>query len=89
MYNLNNSVRVSNIYSNPTYTPLATGKGTLATDRSEEHNAVALFSQDEIEVGRFRFLAGIRYDQIDIDSTNNINKKLLLKMIMQFLQELE
>lgn len=75
MYNLNNSVRVSNIYSNPTYTPLATGKGTLATDRSEEHNAVALFSQDEIEVGRFRFLAGIRYDQIDIDSTNNINKK--------------
>lgn len=75
MYNLNNSVRVSNIYSNPTYTPLATGKGTLATDRSEEHNAIALFSQDEIEVGRFRFLAGIRYDQIDIDSTNNINKK--------------
>ena len=75
MYNLNNSVRVSNICSNPTYTPLATGKGTLATDRSEEHNAVALFSQDEIEVGRFRFLAGIRYDQIDIDSTNNINKK--------------
>jgi iron complex outermembrane recepter protein len=75
MYNLNNSVRVSNIYSNPTYTTLATGKGTLSTDRSEEHNAIALFSQDEIEVGKFRFLAGVRYDQIDIDSTNNINKK--------------
>lgn len=75
MYNLNNSVRVSNIYSNPTYTTLATGKGTLVTDRSEEHNAIALFSQDEIEVGKFRFLAGVRYDQIDIDSTNNINKK--------------
>ena len=75
MYNLNNSVRVSNIYSNPTYTTLATGKGTLSTDRSEEHNAIALFSQDEIEVGKFRFLAGVRYDQIDIDSTNNIDKK--------------
>lgn len=75
MYNLNNSVRVSNIYSNPTYTTLATGKGTLSTDRSEEHNAIALFSQDEIEVGKFRFLTGVRYDQIDIDSTNNINKK--------------
>jgi iron complex outermembrane receptor protein len=75
MYNLNNSVRVSNIYSNPTYTTLATGKGTLSTDRTEEHNAIALFSQDEIEVGKFRFLAGVRYDQIDIDSTNNINKK--------------
>ena len=75
IYNLNNSVRVSNIYSNPTYTTLATGKGTLSTDRSEEHNAIALFSQDEIEVGKFRFLTGVRYDQIDIDSTNNINKK--------------
>lgn len=75
MYNLNNSVRVSNIYSNPTYTTLATGKGSLVTDRSEEHNAIALFSQDEIEVGKFRFLTGVRYDQIDIDSTNNINKK--------------
>lgn len=75
MYNLNNSVRVSNIYSNPTYTTLATGKGTLSTDRSEEHNAIALFSQDEIDVGKFRFLTGVRYDQIDIDSTNNINKK--------------
>lgn len=75
MYNLNNSVRVSNIYSNSTYTTLATGKGTLSTDRTEEHNAIALFSQDEIEVGKFRFLAGVRYDQIDIDSTNNINKK--------------
>ena len=75
MYNLNNSVRVSNIYSNPTYTTLATGKGSLITDRSEEHNAIALFSQDEIEVGKFRFLTGVRYDQIDIDSTNNINKK--------------
>ena len=75
MYNLNNSVRVSNIYSNSTYTTLATGKGTLSTDRSEEHNAIALFSQDEIEVGKFRFLAGVRYDQIDIDSTNNIDKK--------------
>jgi iron complex outermembrane receptor protein len=75
MYNLNNSVRVSNIYSNPIYTTLATGKGTLSTDRSEEHNAIALFSQDEIEVGKFRFLTGVRYDQIDIDSTNNINKK--------------
>lgn len=75
MYNLNNSVRVSNIYSNPTYTTLATGKGSLVTDRSEEHNAIALFSQDEIEVGKFRFLTGVRYDQIDIDSINNINKK--------------
>ena len=75
MYNLNNSVRVSNIYSNPTYTTLVTGKGTLSTDRSEEHNSIALFSQDEIEVGKFRFLAGVRYDQIDIDSTNNIDKK--------------
>jgi iron complex outermembrane receptor protein len=75
MYNLNNSVRVSNIFSNPTYTTLATGKGTLSSDRTEEHNAIALFSQDEIEVGKFRFLAGVRYDQIDIDSTNNINKK--------------
>lgn len=76
MYNLNNSVRVSNIYSNPTYTTLATGKGSLVTDRSEEHNAIALFSQDEIEVGKFRFLTGVRYDQIDIDSINNINKKI-------------
>lgn len=75
LYNLNNSVRVSNIYSNPTYTTLVTGKGTLSTDRNEEHNAIALFSQDEIEVGDFRFLAGVRYDQIDIDTKNNINKK--------------
>jgi iron complex outermembrane receptor protein len=75
MYNLNNSVRVSNIYSNPTYTTLATGKGTLITDRNEEQTAVALFAQDELEVGNYRFLAGIRYDEVQMDTLNNINKK--------------
>ena len=75
MYNLNNSVRVSNIYSNPTYTTLATGKGTLATDRNEEQKAVALFAQDELEIGNYRLLGGLRYDEVQMDTLNNLNKK--------------
>lgn len=75
MYNLNNSVRVSNIYSNPTYTTLATGKGTLVTDRNEEQKAVALFAQDELEIGNYRLLGGLRYDEVQMDTLNNLNKK--------------
>ncbi len=75
MYNLNNSMRVSNIYSNPIYTTLATGKGSLITDRNEEQKAIALFAQDEIEVNNWRFLTGLRYDEIQMNTLNNINKK--------------
>lgn len=75
MYNLNNSMRVSNIYSNPIYTTLATGKGSLITDRNEEQKAIALFAQDEIEVNNWRFLTGLRYDEIQMNTLNNINNK--------------
>ena len=74
LYNLNNAVRVSNLYTNPTYTTLLTGKGSLTTDRHEKHDAIGLFLQDEIGIGNWRFLTGIRYDEINIDTTNNLNK---------------
>ncbi|CAM3949352.1 TonB-dependent siderophore receptor [Arcobacter cloacae] len=77
MNNLNNSVRISNIYSNPTYTTLLTGRGNLITDRNEEQKSLALFAQDEIEIGNFRFLTGVRYDKIEMDTINNLNKKTL------------
>lgn len=77
MNNLNNSVRISNIYSNPTYTTLLTGRGNLITDRNEDQKSLALFAQDEIEIGNFRFLTGVRYDKIEMDTINNLNKKTL------------
>jgi iron complex outermembrane recepter protein len=71
MYTLNNSVQVDNILSNPTYTVLATGKGTKTTDRLEKQEGTAVFVQDEIALGdSFRLLGGLRYDSVDIEMTN-------------------
>ncbi|RXK12798.1 TonB-dependent siderophore receptor [Halarcobacter mediterraneus] len=69
MYTLNNSVRIDNIYNNPIYTTLATGRGTLSTNKYEEQKGMAFFAQDELAFSdSWRLLLGLRYDEIDMDS---------------------
>ncbi len=68
MYNLNNSVQIDNFNSNPIYTVLAKGKGTLSTDKYEEQRGKALFVQDELAFSdSWRLLLGLRYDEIKMD----------------------
>lgn len=73
MYNLNNSVRVDNFLSKPTYTVLQTGKGTLITDRYEQQKGISLFGQDEVAFGDWRLLGGIRYDEVEMYTLNHLN----------------
>lgn len=66
MYTLNNSLRIDNITSNPKYTTLATGRGTLSADKHEEQKGIALFVQDELSLSEsWRLLVGLRYDEVD------------------------
>ena len=74
MYANNNAVRVDNILSKPTYTVLNSGLGSKTTDRNEKSKGVALFIQDELAYKDFRFLAGLRYDEVIMDNLNYLNK---------------
>lgn len=66
LYNLNNSVRMDNIRGNPSYTTLATGKGTIIKDEHQVQKGIAFFAQDELAFSdSWRLLVGLRYDDID------------------------
>ncbi|NVJ53193.1 MAG: TonB-dependent siderophore receptor [Campylobacteraceae bacterium] len=66
LYNLNNTVRMDNIRTNPTYTTLATGKGTIIKDEHQVQKGMAFFAQDELAFSdSWRLLVGLRYDKID------------------------
>lgn len=73
LYTNKDTVRVDNIRSNPTYTVLKTGLGSLSTDKYEEQKGVALFVQDEIAYKDFRFLTGLRYDEVRMDNVNHLD----------------
>lgn len=75
MYANNNAVRIDNILSKPTYTVLNSGLGSKTTDRNEKSKGVALFIQDELAYKDFRFLAGLRYDEVKMDNLNYLNNK--------------
>ncbi|MDN5048787.1 TonB-dependent siderophore receptor [Aliarcobacter butzleri] len=73
LYTNKDTVRVDNIRSNPTYTVLKTGLGSLSTDKYEEQKGVALFVQDEVAYKDFRFLTGLRYDEVRMDNVNHLD----------------
>ncbi|MFW0741919.1 TonB-dependent siderophore receptor [Aliarcobacter butzleri] len=73
LYTNKDTVRVDNIRSNPTYTVLKTGLGSLSTDKYEEQKGVALFIQDEVAYKDFRFLTGLRYDEVRMDNVNHLD----------------
>ncbi|MFY9082055.1 TonB-dependent siderophore receptor, partial [Aliarcobacter butzleri] len=73
LYTNKGTVRVDNIRSNPTYTVLKTGLGSLSTDKYEEQKGVALFVQDEVAYKDFRFLTGLRYDEVRMDNVNHLD----------------
>lgn len=73
LYTNKDTVRVDNIRSNPTYTVLKTGLGSLSTDKYEEQKGVALFVQDEVAYKDFRFLTGLRYDEVRMDNINHLD----------------
>ncbi|MFX4241295.1 TonB-dependent siderophore receptor [Aliarcobacter butzleri] len=73
LYTNKDTVRVDNIRSNPTYTVLKTGLGSLSTDKYEEQKGVALFVQDEVTYKDFRFLTGLRYDEVRMDNVNHLD----------------
>ncbi|MCG3691734.1 TonB-dependent siderophore receptor [Aliarcobacter butzleri] len=73
LYTNKDTVRVDNIRSNPTYTVLKTGLGSLSTDKYEEQKGVALFVQDEVAYKNFRFLTGLRYDEVRMDNVNHLD----------------
>uniref|UniRef100_UPI00191B14DF TonB-dependent receptor n=1 Tax=Aliarcobacter butzleri TaxID=28197 RepID=UPI00191B14DF len=74
IYDNSNSFEVANLQSrNPTYKVLPGSGIFLHTDKREEQNGVALFVQDEIAYKDFRFLTGLRYDEVKIDR-NRFNR---------------
>ncbi|PUE67769.1 TonB-dependent siderophore receptor [Arcobacter lacus] len=73
LYTNKDTVRVDNIRSNPTYTVLKTGLGSLSTDKYEEQKGIALFVQDEVAYKDFRFLTGLRYDEVRMDNVNHLD----------------
>ena len=74
IYDNSNSFEVANLQSrNPTYKVLPGSGIFLHTDKHEEQNGVALFVQDEIAYKDFRFLTGLRYDEVKIDR-NRFNR---------------
>ncbi|KLE04309.1 TonB-denpendent receptor [Aliarcobacter butzleri L353] len=73
LYTNKDTVRVDNIRSNPTYTVLKTGLGSLSTDKYEEQKGVALFVQDEVAYKDFKFLTGLRYDEVRMDNLNHLD----------------
>ncbi|MFW2582004.1 TonB-dependent siderophore receptor [Aliarcobacter butzleri] len=73
LYTNKDTVRVDSIRSNPTYTILKTGLGSLSTDKYEEQKGVALFVQDEVAYKDFRFLTGLRYDEVRMDNVNHLD----------------
>ncbi|MCG3702889.1 TonB-dependent siderophore receptor [Aliarcobacter butzleri] len=73
LYTNKDTVRVDNIRSNPTYTVLKTGLGSLSTDKYEEQKGVTLFVQDEVAYKDFRFLTGLRYDEVRMDNVNHLD----------------
>ncbi|MCT7908067.1 TonB-dependent siderophore receptor [Arcobacter lacus] len=73
LYNNDGTIEVHNIRSNPTYTVKKTGLGTLKTDKYEEQKGVALFVQDEVAYKDFRFLTGLRYDEVRMDNVNHLD----------------
>lgn len=73
LYTNKDTVRIDNIRSNPTYTVLKTGLGSLSTDKYEEQKGVALFVQDEVAYKDFRFLTGLRYDEVRMDNVNHLD----------------
>ena len=75
MYSNNDAVRVDNILSKPTYTVLNSGLGSKSTDRNEKSKGVALFIQDELAYKDFRFLAGLRYDEVKMDNLNYLKNE--------------
>ncbi len=75
MYSNNDAVRVDNILSKPTYTVLNSGLGSKSADRNEKSKGVALFIQDELAYKDFRFLAGLRYDEVKMDNLNYLKNE--------------
>lgn len=73
MYANNNAVRVDNILSKPIYTVLPGDGNKKTTDRNEKSKGTALFVQDELAYKDFRFLAGLRYDEVRMDNLNHLN----------------
>ncbi|WP_323588547.1 TonB-dependent siderophore receptor [Aliarcobacter butzleri] len=74
IYDNSNSLEINNLLSGtPNYTVLPGSGIFLHTDKHEEQNGVALFVQDEIAYKDFRFLTGLRYDEVKIDR-NRFNR---------------
>lgn len=70
LYTNANAVRVDNIYSKPTYTNLVPISSKINTNTHEKQNGTALFVQDELAIGDFRFFAGLRYDKVDMKTVD-------------------
>jgi len=71
-----NSVRVDNIRSKPSYTILKTGWGNISTNRYQKQDGLALFVQDDLAIGDFRFFTGARYDKIKMHILNKQTSKI-------------
>jgi len=70
------SLRIDNIRSKPIYTVLKTGWGTITKNDHEQQNALALFVQDNLAIGDFRFFTGARYDEIKMKITDKQTLKI-------------
>jgi len=71
-----NSLRIDNIRSKPIYTVLKTGLGNISTHRYQKQDGLALFLQDDLAIGDFRFFTGARYDKIKMEITNKQTSKI-------------